>query len=162
MEGHKTMKSLFRNSLLSLWGVILATACYTDTVYHSYQSLPCKGWSKSDTVFFQVSLTDPLPNTLKVFAEVRNRTDYPYRNLHLFVCHNLPDSTNFRTDTLEFSIADKEGKWQGNGWGGIYVSECPVREEQEVHPGKYTFKVIHGMKDERLMGINDIGIRIQK
>ncbi|MBB3896503.1 gliding motility lipoprotein GldH [Bacteroides pyogenes] len=156
------MKNQFRNSLFSLLGILLISACHTDIIYHSYQSLPYKGWGKSDTLFFHVSLTDTFPTALKISAEVRNRINYPYCNLYLFVRHNLPDSTIFRTDTLEFSLANKDGQWLGKGWGGIYTSECPIRRNLPAHPGQYTLKVTHGLKDEKVAGLSDIGIRIQK
>jgi gliding motility-associated lipoprotein GldH len=159
----KTMRNLFRNSIVVLWGIFLATACHTDIIYHSYQPLPYKGWKKSDTLFFQVPLTDTIPGSLKIFAEVRNKINYPYRDLYLLIRHNLPDSTVYRTDTLNFSLANKEGQWLGNGWGGLYSSEHLIRKGLFVHTtGRYTFKVTHGMKDETLIGLNDIGIRIQQ
>lgn len=47
------MKSLLKNSILSLFSACLLTACNEHTVYHSYQSLPNKGWGKSDTLSFR-------------------------------------------------------------------------------------------------------------
>ena len=29
-------------------------------------------------------------------------------------------------------------------------------------PGNYTVKIVHGMQDEKLTGLNDVGIRIEK
>jgi len=31
-----------------------------------------------------------------------------------------------------------------------------------LYPANYTFKIMNGMKDEKLSGINDIGIRIER
>jgi len=31
-----------------------------------------------------------------------------------------------------------------------------------LHYGNYTIKVINGMKDEKLQGLSDVGIRIEK
>ena len=114
-------------------------ACNENTVYHSYQSLPDEGWGKSDTLSFLIPVTDSIPPTLRLFAEVRNRTDYPY--------HNLADST---------------GRWIGNGWGSIYQSAVFIKSVRPLYPANYTFKIMNGMKDEKLSGINDIGIRIER
>ena len=111
------MKSLLKNSLFILFSACLLTACNDNTVYHSYQSLPDEGWEKSDTLSFQISITDSIPTTLRLFAEVRNRIEYPYHDLHLFISQNLQDSTVWRTDTIAFSLADSTGKmdwtWMG-------------------------------------------------
>lgn len=143
--------------MLCLWA-----ACDEYTVYHSYQPLPSEGWAKSDTLFFQVPIADSIPPTLRLFAEVRNRSDYPYRNLYLIVSQNLQDSTIYQTDTLCFSLTDSTGNWSGKGWGSIYQSEKFVKSIRPLHPGTYTLWVRSGMKDKRLKGINDIGIRIEK
>lgn len=154
------MKSLLRNSLFVLFSACLLTACNENTVYHSYQSLPYEGWGKSDTLSFQIPITDT--TTLRLFAEVRNRIEYPYHDLHLFISQNLQDSTVWRTDTIAFSLADSTGRWTGHGWGSIYQSETFIKSVLPLRSGNYTIKVINGMKDEKLQGLTDVGIRIEK
>ncbi len=161
-RNHKIMKSLLRNSLFCLFGACLMAACNENTVYHSYQSLPNEGWGKSDTLSFQCPVTDSIPGTLRLFAEVRNRSEYPYRNLYLFIHENLLDSTVWRTDTIAVNLADSTGRWTGNGWGSIYQTAVFVKSVRPLHPGNYTVKIVHGMQDEKLTGLNDVGIRIEK
>lgn len=156
------MKSLLKNSILSLFSACLLTACNEHTVYHSYQSLPNKGWGKSDTLSFQIPITDSVPTTLRLFAEVRNSIEYPYHDLHLFISQNLQDSTVWRTDTIAFCLADSTGRWTGHGWGSIYQSETFITSVRPLHPTNYTIKIMSGMKDEKLQGLSDVGIRIEK
>lgn len=156
------MKSLLKNSFFVLFSACLLTACNENTVYHSYQSLPDEGWGKSDTLSFQIPITDSIPTTLRLFAEVRNRIEYPYHDLHLFISQNLQDSTVWRTDTIVFSLADSTGRWTGHGWGSIYQSETFIKSVLPLRSGNYTIKVINGMKDEKLQGLSDVGIRIEK
>lgn len=156
------MKNLFRNSLFCLFGAYLMVACDENIVYHSYQSLPAEGWAKGDTLTFQIPVTDSIPSTLKLFAEVRNRSNYPYQDLYLFIDENLEDSTVWRTDTLSMNLADSTGRWKGNGWGTIYQSAAFIKTVRPLHPGNYTVKVVNGMNDEKLNGLNDIGIRVEK
>lgn len=156
------MKSLLKNSILSLFSACLLTACNEHTVYHSYQSLPNKGWRKSDTLSFPVLITDSVPTTLRIFAEVRNGIEYPYHDLHLFISQNLQDSTVWHTDTITFCLADSTGRWMGHGWGSIYQSEAFIKPILPLRSGNYTIKVINGMRDEKLQGLSDVGIRIEK
>ena len=156
------MKSLLKNSILSLFSACLLTACNEHTVYHSYQSLPDNGWGKSDTLSFQCPVTDSIPGTLRLFAEVRNSIEYPYHDLHLFISQNLQDSTVWRTDTIAFCLADSTGRWTGHGWGSIYQSETFITSVRPLHPANYTIKIMSGMKDEKLQGLSDVGIRIEK
>ncbi|MDD3039335.1 gliding motility lipoprotein GldH [Bacteroides sp.] len=156
------MKSLFRNSLFCSLAASLMVACNENTVYHSYQTLPEKGWEKSDTLSFHIPITDSVPPTIRLFAEVRNRSNYPYHNLHLFISQNLQDSTVFQLDTLTINLADSTGKWKGKGWGSIYQSAVFFKSVRPLCSGNYTFSITSGMKDEKLEGLNDIGIRIEK
>lgn len=155
------MKNLLRNSIWLLLTGCLIAACNENTVYHSYRSIPSDGWQKSDTLFFSI----PVKDSLRLFhlsAEIRNKSSYAYRNLYLSVSHNLEDSTTWKTDTLLLVLADKEGKWNGTGWGSLFQSTLPIGSAVVQHPGNYTFKIAHGMQDELLKGINDIGIKIEK
>lgn len=154
------MKPLHRNNiwLLFLTVVFLTTACDKKTVYHSYHAIPTEGWKKSDTLFFDIPVKDSLTQ-FNLAAEIRNKSNYVYRNLYLVISHNLEDSTVWKTDTLLLILADKEGKWNGTGWGSLFQSELPIGTIAIQHPGNYTLKIIHGMQDEILKGINDIGIK---
>lgn len=157
----RKMKALLRNSSLLLLTAWLTTACIEHTVYHSYQSIPAKGWGKRDTLLFRIPIADSL-KTLRLTAEVRNKDEYAYQDFYLIVSHNLQDSTVFQTDTLKFILADKDGKWQGTGWGSLFQSALPLETAVARYAGNYTFKVAQGMKDETLMGITDVGIKIEK
>ena len=154
------MKNLLKNSICMLLMTWILTACDDNTVYHSYQSTPQGGWKKSDTLFFNVPLNDTLIN-LRLSAGVRNSSNYPYQNLDILISYNLEDSTVWKTDTLKFTLTDQEGKWKGTGWGSLYQSALPLKDCSIKHPGNYTFKVVHGMKDEQITGIIDVGLKIE-
>lgn len=156
------MKSLLRNSFLCMFCISLLGGCDNHTLYHSYHSPSPEGWRKGDTLFFQLPVTDSIPAIVQVYAEVRNKSNYPYQSLYLFLQQNIPDSTVWKTDTLQIEIADKDGKWKGTGWGSLFQSSVPVGYLHIKQPGNYTLKVTHGMKDDILKGINDIGIRIER
>lgn len=157
MTSHNLKKNKFTLLLL----LIILTACDSNTMYHSYLHLPQKGWGKSDTLIFKAPITDSL-STFRISVEVRNRDDYPYGNLYLFISHNTQDSTVFVTDTIEYTLADKSGKWMGTGLGNLYQSSKSYTFIAPGRSGNLTFRVSHGMRDNSLIGINDIGIEIKK
>jgi gliding motility-associated lipoprotein GldH len=60
-------------------------------------------------------------------------------------------------------LANDAGRWTGKGWGALFHTFFDVSEYTARHPaGTRTVKVIHGMADKLLMGVNDVGIRIEK
>lgn len=129
-------------------------------MYHSYNPISEQGWAKSDTLLFHVNIPDSL-TTYKVSVEIRNNNSYPYKNLYLFVSNNTKDSTIFATDTIKYVVAEESGKWIGTGFGTLYQSGQTIGKFVPLHPGKYIFKVVHGMKDRLLQGISDVGLRIE-
>ena len=167
VEDLPKMTNRLKNRNLCLKGIILLfvasllSACDKQTVYHSFQSLPTEGWLREDTLSFDVKVTDSL-TYYKLSLEVRNRSNYPYQNLPLSICYTTADSIPSPTDTIQLILADKEGIWKGDGWGGLYQTAVPAGSVRIGKPGTYLFKVAYTLPDERLQGINDIGIKLKR
>lgn len=162
------MTNLLKNSNSCLKGIILLfvastlAACDKQTIYHSYQSLPAEGWRKKDTLSFNVEVPDSF-TYYKLSIEVRNRNDYPYQNMNLSIRYIAPtDTISLPADTIQFSLADKEGKWKGTGWGSLYQSEFSIGSVRIGKPGNYQFKIAYTFPDQSLNGVNDIGIKLKK
>lgn len=158
---YRTKRHL-RVSILCIVAAVLGMSCQTDTVYHSYRSIPLEGWKKSDTLYFAFTVTDSL-KPYRVTVEIRNEEAYPYRELYLFLHRfNTKDSTLFVTDTLRCVLADQAGKWKGTGLGAVYQSVHAYADLPILYTGDYKIGITQGMKDEILPGINDIGINVEK
>ncbi len=145
--------------LISL--VLLISACQNTDVFLKYKTIPLQGWSKDSIYTFEVPITDA-SLAYNVFINVRNRGEYPHQNLWLFVQKISPDSI-VSNDTINFYLADQRGKWLGSGVGSVY--EMPVIYQRNFHfpkAGKYSFEIVQGMRDTVLIGINDIGMRVEK
>jgi len=148
----------------SLWVLCIAffaIACTSNDVYFQYQSVAQKGWGKDSLCRFDIPITDTIA-TYNVYVNVRNRGEYPYQNLWIFLNKTTPDSIESK-DSIECYLADQRGKWLGKGLGTIL--EMPVLYQQNVKfkkAGTYHYKIVHGMRDSVLKGINDIGMRVEK
>ena len=154
-------RNLCLKGIILLFVASLLSACDKQTVYHSFQSLPTEGWLREDTLSFDVKVTDSL-TYYKLSLEVRNRSNYPYQNLPLSICYTTADSIPSPTDTIQLILADKEGIWKGDGWGGLYQTAVSAGSVRIGKPGTYLFKVAYTLPDERLQGINDIGIKLKR
>ena len=155
------MRNLIKNSLYTIAFLLFFTNCDNKTVYHSFLHIPDTGWRKKDTLSFNIEIKDSM-TYVHLSAEVRNLSNYPYKNAFLSITHNLQDSTIWKTDTLELTLADNEGKWLGKGWGNLYQTSLPIGTVMVIHPGKYAIRISHEMKDDSLLGINDVGVLVEK
>jgi gliding motility-associated lipoprotein GldH len=159
METVKQLKSKFK--FTAILGFILMVACTNNDAYFQYIPIDQQGWSKDSLCIFDIPVSDTL-STFNVYVNIRNRGEYPYQNLWLFLQKMSPDSTVVN-DSIELYLADNRGKWLGSGIGSIL--EMPVLYQQNVKfqsAGNYQFKIGHGMRDSVLVGINDIGMRVEK
>jgi len=148
----------------SLWAILISlvtVSCSGNDIYFQYDSVNPKGWSKDSLYGFDIPVTDTVA-LYNVYVNIRNRGEYPYQNLWLFLTKITPDSIESK-DSIECYLADQRGKWLGKGLGSIL--EMPVLYQQKVRfksSGIYHYKIVHGMRDSLLSGINDIGIRVEK
>ena len=157
LEKRKLKSKWFLPIFISL----AVVACNSNDVYFKYQGIDAKGWNKDSLFTFDIPITDTLA-TYNVYVNIRNVGEYPYQNLWLFLSKMNPDSV-LVNDSIECYLADNRGKWLGSGVGSIF--EMPVLYQQNVHfknAGNYQYKIVHGMRDTVLIGINDIGMRVEK
>lgn len=150
-----------KNKLIGLLFISLFTiACNQNDVYVKYHTISPEGWSKDSICTFDIPITDTRA-TYNVYISVRNRAEYPYQNLWLFLSKTSPDNLQ-TSDSIECYLADRRGKWLGTGVGPIF--DMPVLYQENMHfntAGIYRYKIIHGMRTDVLSGINDIGMRVE-
>lgn len=145
-------------SLLLLTGLV---SCDRKRVFESYSELDKNGWNKDSVVVFDVPVTDTIKNH-NLYVNIRNKGTYAYSNLWLFMTTGSPDG-QFRTDTVEFTLAEPSGRWKGSGIGGLHDNQILYKNSVYFpHKGIYVFKIKQGMRDNVLQGIRDIGIRLEK
>jgi len=147
--------------LLAIFVSLTFAACKNNDVFFQYKAVNAKGWNKDSLYTFDIQITDTT-STYNVYVNVRNRGEYPYQNLWLFLDKTSPDKVQMK-DSIECYLADQRGKWLGSGIGS--VMEMPILYQENVRfnkSGMYRYKIIHGMRDTTLAGINDIGMRIEK
>ncbi|ADQ80539.1 gliding motility-associated lipoprotein GldH [Paludibacter propionicigenes WB4] len=152
------MKNRF---LLAIFVSLTFAACKNNDVFFQYKAVNAKGWNKDSLYTFDIQITDTT-STYNVYVNVRNRGEYPYQNLWLFLDKTSPDKVEMK-DSIECYLADQRGKWLGSGIGS--VMEMPILYQENVRftkSGIYRYKIVHGMRDTTLTGINDIGMRIEK
>ena len=147
-----------RKSAIFILCYIILSACINKNTHIDFRSFKNAEWDKDSICQFEVSILDTI-NPYQIFIETRNNNSYPYRNIWLFVDIKTP-SGNIRKDTLGFDLADDFGKWYGQGIS-VYKLEA-LYEKSFIfrQPGSYMFTIRHGMRDDILKGINEVGIKL--
>lgn len=141
--------------------VFIIYACGKNILYTDSVTIPENNWNISNVPEFIYGSSDTLTKTNVSFT-IRTGSDYPFRNIFLFVTTTSPDGISI-TDTLEYELADERGNWYGKGPGDIHELNLPYRSNVFFPlKGDYIFRIQHGMREKDLKGIYDFGIKIEK
>lgn len=134
-------------------------SCSKSTVYNEFQSIQNKIWDKQDEYFFNFEIKDKSVS-YNISLQLRNNDIYPYQNIWI-LSNELQPSGGAIKDTIEYILADDYGKWKGNGIT-LFQNQITLRNNYHFpDTGKYTISVRHGMRDEKLKGVEDIGLFIE-
>ncbi len=113
------LKTIFCFIFLSF----ILSACENNT-YKNYYSFENGIWN-TDTV---VNFTFPINDTTKYYdisLKIRHTVYYEYQNLFLFL-------DNLSQDTVEIMLAEKSGKWLGNGINDIREFEFLLEQKKKI------------------------------
>lgn len=147
--------------ILCLIGVVFLS-CQGNSHYHHSETIPAKGWDLNETLYFQDSLRDDVPEIMHFEVNIRHSNLYPYQNLWLYIRTKASDGTN-RLDSINWTLSEPSGRWLGSGWGSIYslTHRLPDLDIKDSFGTRwFSIEIQHGLQDATLPGIEDIGIHL--
>ena len=119
-------------------------------------------WDKKKVQNFQFNIKDS-QNPKNIIFVVRNTNDYPYSNIRLIVNVLNEETKKKEVDTLNYILAKPNGDWIGQGFGDTKETLFQYKLNYKFpQNGNYTFGIIQAMRTDILVGIEDIGIKIEK
>jgi len=135
-------------------------SCNNNIVFSEFQPVQNKKWDKQTEFVFQFEMKDvSIPYNISL--QLRNSRLYPYRNLGIILEESDFSGISI-LDTIECMLTDSLGKWTGNGIT-LFQNQFLLKENYHFpDTGAYTMSIRHAMLDDRLTGIEDIGLLIEK
>jgi len=146
---------------LSFLLVIGLTGCDTKRVYEENTDIPKYIWNLDFKPEFTVNIID---TTLlyNIYVNVRHTKFYPNSNLWIFITTQFPDGKKMEK-RVELTLADKEGRWQGDCLGDICDIQLPIQQNAFFEtPGNYTFQFAQIMRTDNLPFVMSMGLRVEK
>lgn len=146
-------------SLLAIFFLSLV-ACTDNAIIDQNVPIKDKAWLYEQKPLFSVHITNKnIPYHL--YLNLRNSIDYPFSNIFILIHQQNPNKTKI-TYRVEVKLANPEGLWKGKSAGSLISQQ--VRFLKDYHfpdTGKYTFQLEQNMRINGLIGINDVGVRIE-
>lgn len=148
--------------------ILCFTSCDQKRIFDEYKTIPNGSWSSNNSVNFQFTIKDTLAKR-NLFINLRNNNEYPFSNLFIITNLQFPDGQQI-IDTLEYDMADKTGRFLGEGFTQLKENKL-FYKENIIFPlkGIYTISVTQKMRKngevsgvKNLNGITELGFRIEK
>ncbi len=149
--------------------LLIVTSCSNDNlVFDSYKSIPNSEWHKDSIIKFKFNPIDTISKN-NIYINLRNNNDYAYSNLFLIVSIDFPN--NYKVvDTLEYEMADVEGKFLGEGLTDLKENKLEFKTNVNFpSTGTYKISIQQAMRKsgdvdgiETLEGVTDVGLQIEK
>lgn len=149
------------HKLVAFFIITIFISCQSDNEKVIIQPVQ-SDWSADKTINFEFEITqiEALKNLTFV---IRNNENYPFSNLFLITKLSLKGDDKSITDTLNYALAKDNGDWIGSGFGGIKELNVEYKPQFKFpKKGLYKLEIRHGMREKRLKGIEDIGIKIEE
>ncbi|MDB4297487.1 gliding motility lipoprotein GldH [Flavobacteriaceae bacterium] len=162
------MERLQMNKIIYIFLIAFTISCDSNKEFDTYNTLENKVWTLDKPVVFKIPVQDSIAK-FNVFLNVRNDSDYPYRNLFVISKLTLPNGAVAK-DTLEYEMADAFGNWLGEGFSDVRNNKLFYLENFNFpNTGIYTFEFRQAMRKrgqisgiKELSGITEVGLRIEK
>jgi gliding motility-associated lipoprotein GldH len=135
-------------------------------VFEENVEIPNEKWAASEKAILETEISDTV-HSHNFLINVRNTERYPYRNLYVFVKTVFPNEKT-SLDTVGIILADASGRWLGSGSGYLrsssHIGNSIMYKYNKRFPlsGKYRFEIEQAMRTDTLVGIKNIGLRIEK
>ena len=147
---------------------VIFLGCNDNIIYREFINLG-NSWSLNKKARFTIDKTFfNIENEYDIYIHLRNNNEYQYNNI--FLIGSIKDSINIiEKDTLEYTMADSEGRWLGKGFLSLKESKlwwkCNFRFP-EVNT--LTFEIQQATRkngsqyqNKELKGIIDIGVSLE-
>ncbi|MBV7440358.1 gliding motility lipoprotein GldH [Weeksellaceae bacterium TAE3-ERU29] len=153
------MKINFLYLIVGFLSVIVG--CESSNNYYQKEVLLSNQWQADSAVTFDVPVKSPKEN-YDIFMILRNNNEYPYSNIYFFTEFISPTGNKI-IDTLEYQLAYSNGKWIGSGMSDIKQNTLVYKENINLpDTGTYKLRIKQAMRENPLIGIEDIGLIIEK
>lgn len=150
-----------KRGLFLLASLVLFAGCDFSRVFEENTPIENAQWKQTQAVSFDFELEN-VAQAYHLYFNLRNNQTYKYSNLYVLSELKTP-SGSLEKDTLEFILADRNGKWLGKT-GGALVTHQIMFQRNVVFPdtGTYSISFSQIMRDEALIGVTDVGFRLEK
>lgn len=157
----KIFKNIRFYLLAAIGSQLVALSCTTIDLYEKNVSIPRHRWYSSFRPEFSFTIKDT-GSTYQVFLVLRHNEKYNFRNIWINFYYQPPGDT-LHKETRELLLATNEKGWLASGMDDIYEHRIQITPEAtELKAGNYKFILENIMREDPLLNVMSVGIRVEK
>ena len=142
--------------------IVRLSFSFNTTVYSNFHKINESEWLVEDTMNFD--FLDKKLNLkeykITIFGKINQ--NYEHKNLHLYIDFFLEDE-KIKRDSLDVELYDDFGLPKQKNIGNTLFFQSDYLNNFKFEKNKtYKFKIINGMRDLNLSGVETIGLKINK
>ena len=140
--------------------ILLITSCSPVDIYEKSVTIPRHEWKSSYKPSFEFEIRDSSV-LYNIFLVLRHSEKYNFNNLYVNLHITAPGQDTATIIRRDLQLATNEG-WRGTGMDDIYEIRLPLADKQPLKAGPYTFTVEQIMREDPLMNVLNVGLRLEK
>ncbi len=143
---------------------IACISCKHLDVYEKNVSIPSYQWKQDFKPGFDFEITDTASH-YNILVVLRHTDAYRFNNIWLDITATMQNKdTLFKVPHLELTLGNDERGWEGTGMDDIWevrkaITKGPV---QFTKKGLYHFTVAQIMRDNPLLNMMSVGVRVER
>lgn len=142
--------------------VLSLTSCYRLDVFEKNTAIPKNEWNYNFKPSFNFTITDTA-SEYNLYVVIRHRDAYRYNNIWLNIGTQSPNDT-MRYQRFDLLLGTDAKGWEGTGMDDIWelrksITNGPFKFKKT---GNYIFSIEQIMRENPLLNILSIGIRVEK
>lgn len=141
--------------------LLLISSCTQLDVYEKNTTIPNYQWQSTFAAKGSFAITDTT-TSYNIILVVRHNDAYRYNNIWLNIGLQEPGDS-MRYKKLDVQLATDAEGWQGSGMNDIWeVRKILNAKPVPLHKGTYSFSIAQIMRDNPLLNIMSVGLRVEK
>ena len=140
--------------------ILYLLSCTTIDLYEKDVSIPGHEWKSSYKPSFTFNIKDTTV-PYQFFLVLRHTEKYNYTNIYVNLYIKAPGTDSTTKIQRSLMLADNNG-WMGSGMDDIYEHRIPLGDPQPLKAGTYTFTLEQIMREDPLLHVLNVGLRIEK
>jgi gliding motility-associated lipoprotein GldH len=143
-------------------GSLLLSSCTQIEIFEKNTSIPDYKWQASFVAKGDFIIADTIA-PYSIYLVLRHTDAYQYNNIWLNIGLQ-PPGDSMHMQKINLTLGNDASGWEGSGMNDIWEVRSLLNGDARrfKQPGKYSFSISQIMRDNPLLNIMSVGLRIEK